>query len=119
VHQKFGHTEAEFNEFERWLKYGWFHLKLYSMFQYLSWRSIETGFWRISDKAQNHQIHEFWNPQQTHTWQKYIGGQKGRIFRFSFFSDFPKNLKRMKFYMEKMLANNKPFLESCEVSQNI
>ena len=45
--------EAEFKEFEPRLKfkprlkYGWFHLKLYSMFQDLSRRSIETGFWRI------------------------------------------------------------------------
>ena len=45
--------ETEFKEFERRLKfklrlkYGWFHLNLYSMFQYLSRRSIETGFWRI------------------------------------------------------------------------
>ena len=42
--------ETEFKEFERRLKfkprlkYGWFHLKLYSMFQDLSRRSIETGF---------------------------------------------------------------------------
>ena len=28
--------EAEFKEFELWLKYGWFHFKLYSMFQDLS-----------------------------------------------------------------------------------
>ena len=45
--------EAEFKEFERqlkfklWLKYGLFHLKLYSMFQDLSRCSIETSFWRI------------------------------------------------------------------------
>ena len=44
---------AEFEEFER-LKYGWFHLKLYSMFQDLSWRSIETGIWRIWEAAQIH-----------------------------------------------------------------
>ena len=43
-------SEAEFKEFEpRFkfkprLKYGRFHLKLYSIFQDLSWRSIETGF---------------------------------------------------------------------------
>ena len=49
----FNSSEAEFKEFEQWLKfetrlkYGWFHLKLYSMFQDLSRRSIETGFWRI------------------------------------------------------------------------
>ena len=47
-------TEAEFKEFEPRLKYGWFHLKLYSMFQDLSWRSIETGFWWILDAAQIH-----------------------------------------------------------------
>ena len=45
--------EAEFKKFERrprfkpQLKYGWFHLKLYLMFQDLSRRSIETGFLRI------------------------------------------------------------------------
>ena len=43
-------AEAEVKEFERQLKfkprlkYGWFHLKLYSMFQNLRRRSIETGF---------------------------------------------------------------------------
>jgi len=40
--------EAEFKE------YDWFHLKLYSMFQDLSRRSIKTGFWRIWDAAQIH-----------------------------------------------------------------
>jgi len=39
--------EAEFKEFELWLKYGWFHLKLYSDFKDLSRRSVETGFWGI------------------------------------------------------------------------
>ena len=45
--------EAEFKEFdprlkfETRLKYGWFHLELYSMFQDLSRRSFETVFWRI------------------------------------------------------------------------
>jgi len=45
--------EAEFEEFEQRLKfkprmkYGWFHLNWYSMFQDLSWLLIETGFWRI------------------------------------------------------------------------
>ena len=48
-----GGPEAEFKdfeqrpEFETLFKYGWFHLKLYSMTQDLSRRSIETGFWRI------------------------------------------------------------------------
>ena len=52
--------EAEFYEFEPRLKfetrfkYGWFHLKLYSMFQDLSWRSTKTGFWQIWDAAQIH-----------------------------------------------------------------
>ena len=42
--------DAEFKEFESRLKfkprlkYGWFHLKLYSIFQDLYRRSIETGF---------------------------------------------------------------------------
>ena len=46
-------SEAEFKEseprfkFRTRLKYGWFHLNLYSMFQDLSRRLIETGFWRI------------------------------------------------------------------------
>ena len=40
-------TEAEFKEFEPRLKYGGSHLKLYSIFQDLGRRSIETGFWRI------------------------------------------------------------------------
>ena len=40
---KFMIPEAEIKEF----KYGWFHLKLYSIFQDLSRRSIETGFWGI------------------------------------------------------------------------
>ena len=26
-------TEAEFKEFKPWLNYGWFHLKLYKIFQ--------------------------------------------------------------------------------------
>ena len=45
--------ETEFKEFKRRLKfkppikYGLFLLKLYSMFQDLSRRLIETGFWRI------------------------------------------------------------------------
>ena len=47
-------TEAEFKEFEPRLKYSWFHLKLYSMFQDLSRRSIETGFWRIWDATKIH-----------------------------------------------------------------
>ena len=34
-------------KFEKQLEYGWFHLKLYSMFQDLSRHSIETVFWRI------------------------------------------------------------------------
>ena len=48
-----GTAETEFTEFEPWLKfkprlkYCEFHLKLYSMFQDLSPRSIETGFWWI------------------------------------------------------------------------
>ena len=47
-------TEAEFTEFEPRLKYGWFHLKSYSMFYVLSRRSIETGFWEIWDAVQIH-----------------------------------------------------------------
>ena len=49
----FNTSEAEFKEFEPrlkfkpWLKYGWFHFKLYSIFQDLRRRSIETGFWQI------------------------------------------------------------------------
>ena len=53
-------SEAEFKEFEPrlkfkpWLKYDWFHLKLYSLLQDLSRRSIETDFWGIKDAAQIH-----------------------------------------------------------------
>ena len=47
-------SEGEFKEFETRLKYGWFHWKMDSMFQDLSRRSIETGFWRIWDAAQIH-----------------------------------------------------------------
>ena len=39
--------EAEFKEFDTRLKNGWFYLKLYSIFQDLSRRSIETGLWQI------------------------------------------------------------------------
>ena len=45
--------KAEFKEFEprltfeTQLKYGWFHFKLFSMFQDSSRRSIKTGFLRI------------------------------------------------------------------------
>ena len=47
--------EAEIKEFEpRRLKFGWFHLKLYSIFQDLSRRSIESGFCGIWDSAQIH-----------------------------------------------------------------
>ena len=42
---EFKRTEAEFKEFEPRLKYGWFHSKLYSIFQDLSRHLIETGFW--------------------------------------------------------------------------
>ena len=49
--QRMQRPEAEFKDFEPRLKfkprlkYGWFHLKLYTIFQDLSRRSIETGFW--------------------------------------------------------------------------
>jgi hypothetical protein len=49
VHQ----AVTEFKEFERRFKfkprfkYGWFHSKLYQMFQDLSRRLIYTGFWWI------------------------------------------------------------------------
>ena len=57
---KFKIPVSEFNEFEPRLKfklrlkYDWFHLKLYLMFQDLSRRSIEIGFWGIQDAAQIH-----------------------------------------------------------------
>ena len=49
-------SEAGFIEFkfEPGLNYGWFHLQLYSIFQDLSRRWIETGFWGIWDEAQIH-----------------------------------------------------------------
>ena len=46
-------SDAEFKEFEprlefeTQLKYSWFPLKLYLMFQDLSRHSIESGLWRI------------------------------------------------------------------------
>ena len=43
-HLELGFTEAEFKEFETRLKYDWFHLNLYSIFQDISRRSIKTGF---------------------------------------------------------------------------
>ena len=46
--------EAKFKQFEMRLKYGWFHLKLYSIFQDLSRLLIETGFWQIYAAAQIH-----------------------------------------------------------------
>ena len=36
--------EAEFKEFETWLKHGLLHLKLYSVFRNLSRSSIGTDF---------------------------------------------------------------------------
>ena len=47
-------SEAEFTDVEPRLKYGWFHLELYSMFQGLSQRSIENGFLGIWEDAQIH-----------------------------------------------------------------
>ena len=49
---KFPQPETEFKEFDLrlfkpWLKFGWFRLKLYLIFQDLSRRSFETGFWGI------------------------------------------------------------------------
>ena len=45
--KKYSKCKANFKEFVPWLKYDWFHLKWYTMFQDLSRCSIETGFWRI------------------------------------------------------------------------
>ena len=55
IHLKWSDLDpvAEFKEIERRfkfksrLKYGWFHLKLYQMFQDLSRRLIQNEFWRI------------------------------------------------------------------------
>ena len=41
---------SEFKEFEPRLKHGWFHLKLYSIFQDLRRRLIETGFGRFKPR---------------------------------------------------------------------
>jgi len=52
-------TETEFKEFEprlkfeTQLKYSWFHLKLYSMFQDLSWRSIDLADLRRCSNSLN------------------------------------------------------------------
>ena len=55
----FIYSVAEFKEFERrfkfkpQFKYGWFHLKLYQMFQDLSRRClIQTGVWGIETATQ-------------------------------------------------------------------
>ena len=40
-------SEAEFKEFKPRLKYGWIYLKMYLIFQDLTLRSVETGFWQI------------------------------------------------------------------------
>ena len=56
---KINKYEAEFKEIERrlklkpWLKYGLFHLKLYSTFQDLSRRSIEAGFFADLRRGSN------------------------------------------------------------------
>jgi len=52
-------TEAEFKEteprlkFKTLLKYGWFHLNLYSIFQDSSHHLIETGFWADLRRGSN------------------------------------------------------------------
>ena len=53
---RYNWTEAEFKEFERFtfkprLKFWWFHLNLYELFQDLGRRSVEPGFWGIWDAA--------------------------------------------------------------------
>ena len=59
-HLKLSLQRPNFEEFEprlkfdMQLKYGWFHLKLYLLFQDLSRRSIEIGFWWIWDAGQIH-----------------------------------------------------------------
>ena len=45
--------QSSYKAFKPPLKYGWFHLKLYSMFQDLSRRLIETGYWRILRRGLN------------------------------------------------------------------
>ena len=58
--------EAEFKEFEARLKfktrlkYGWFHLKLYLMFQDVSRRSIEPDFWRLKFIEFRHRFASFY-----------------------------------------------------------
>ena len=50
-------SKAEFKEFKPWfkfkprLKFYWFHLSLYKIFQDLSRRSFETGFRGILEAA--------------------------------------------------------------------
>ena len=53
-HVEVDYPVAEFKEFEPRLNFGWFHLKLFSIFQDLSRRLIETGFWGIWDAAWIH-----------------------------------------------------------------
>jgi len=38
-------SEAEFKEFEPRLKYGWFHLKLFSIFQNLAGAQMKPAFY--------------------------------------------------------------------------
>ena len=47
-HLELGFTEAEIKEFETRMKYDWFHLNLYSIFQDISRRSIKTA-WLLAD----------------------------------------------------------------------
>ena len=51
ISAKIKSSEARF-KIEARLKYGWFQLNLYTMFQDLSRRSIETGFWVDLDATQ-------------------------------------------------------------------
>ena len=52
-------SEAELKEFDPRLKFGWFHLKLYSMFQDLGRRSIETGLRRGSNSLNSELLNWF------------------------------------------------------------
>ena len=57
------------------LKHCWFHLKLNSVFQDLSRRSIGTGFWRFSDAVKILEIRPQFNLYSISIY-KYIGGKK-------------------------------------------
>ena len=54
-------TEAEFKEFKPRLKYGWFHLKLYLIFQDLSrfWGDLRSGLNSLNSDSDSSKIKKY------------------------------------------------------------